>query len=100
MPFALNLYHDQVIADGASATLLPPLHRLLYVRHGRVVINGQSLSADEATYCDGPVKLQASAEWSQVWRWELALPNAAPLLHDGAGVMSSLRMSRVISNLA
>ncbi len=100
MPFALNLYHDQAVADGVSATPLPALHRLLYVRHGRVAINGQMLSAGEALYCDAPVALQASADWSQLWRWELALPNAAPLLHDGDGVMSGLRMSRVISNLA
>ena len=100
MPFALNLYHDQAVADGASATPLPALHRLLYVRHGRVAINGQMLSAGEALYCDAPVALQASADWSQLWRWELALPNAAPALYEGDGVMSSLRMSRVISNLA
>jgi hypothetical protein len=35
-----------------------------------------------------------------VWRWELALPNAAPRLHEGEGVLSCLRMSRVITSLA
>jgi hypothetical protein len=99
LPFALNLYHDQAAAGGASAQPLPAAHRLLYVRFGRVVINGQSMNADEAIYCDGPVTLQSSADWSQVWRWELALPNAAPLLHDGADVLSRLRMSRVVTSL-
>jgi hypothetical protein len=99
MPFALNLYHDQVGAGGASAQPLLAAHRMLYVRHGRAVINGKTMSADEAIYCDGPVTLQASADWSQVWRWELALPNAAPALHDGSNIFSSLRMSRVINHM-
>jgi hypothetical protein len=99
MPFALNLYHDQVGTDGASSSPLPAGHRMLYVRHGRAVINGKTMSADEAIYCDGPVALQAAADWSQVWRWELALPNAAPALHDGSSVFSSLRMSRVINHM-
>jgi hypothetical protein len=47
-----------------------------------------------------PVALQSAADWSQVWRRELAVPNAAPLLLDGSGVLSSLRMSRVITHLA
>jgi hypothetical protein len=99
MPFALNLYHDQVAEGGASAAPLPPAQRLLYVRHGNAVINGQAMNADEAIHCDGPVTLQASSGWSQVWRWELALPNAAPALLEGNGVLSSLRMSRVITHL-
>jgi hypothetical protein len=99
MPFALNLYHDQVGAEGASASALPGAHRLLYVRHGRVVINDRTMSADEAAYCDAPVALKSAGEWSQVWRWELAPPNAAPSLVNGTGVLSSLRMSRVITSL-
>jgi hypothetical protein len=99
MPLSLNLYHDQVGAEGASAAALAPALRLLYVRHGRVVINDKSMGADEAVYCDAALALKSAGEWSQVWRWELAPPNAAPSLHDGAGVLSSLRMSRVITSL-
>jgi len=100
MPFVLNLYHDQIGADGESAPALPPAHRLLYVRHGRAVINDEAMSADAATYREGPLALKSAGEWSQVWRWELAPPNAPPLLHQGKGVLSSLRMSRVITSLA
>jgi hypothetical protein len=100
MPFALNFYHDQAIAGGATTAPLPAAHRLLYVRHGSVIIDGQAIAADNAIYCDGPVTLQATADWSQVWRWELALPNAAPSLLQGAGVLSSLRMAQVITGLA
>jgi hypothetical protein len=100
MPFSLNFYHDQIGASGATAAVLAPAHRLLYVRHGQAVINGTTMSADEAIYCDGPVALKSAGEWSQVWRWELAQPNAAPLLHQGEGVLSTLWMSRVITSLA
>src|SRR5262249_6582122 len=100
MPFALNFFHDQIVAGGSSAPALPAAHRLLYVRYGRVVINGQTLNIDEATYCEGPVTLQSAADWSQVWRWELVVPNSTLLLLDGSGVLSSLRMSRVITHLA
>jgi hypothetical protein len=100
MPFSLNFYHDQVGAGGATASPLAPAHRLLYVRHGRVDINGQTMDAGEALYCDGSLAFKSASEWSQIWRWELALPNVAPLLLDGDGVLSSLRMSRVITSLA
>jgi hypothetical protein len=100
MPFALNFYHDQVAADGASAVPLPPAHRLLYVRHGRAVINDRAMKADEAICCDGEVALKSAGEWSEVWRWELAPPIAPPRLHQGVGTLSFLRMSRVIAGLA
>jgi hypothetical protein len=100
MPFALNFYHDQIDASGATTAPLPAAQRLLYVRNGQVLVNGQPMSADAACYCDGSVELKSAGDWSQVWRWELAPPNEAPLLHTGAGVLSSLRMARVISNLA
>ena len=100
MPFCLNFYHDQVAADGVSATALPAAHRLIYVRHGGAVINDRPMGADEAIYCDGALTLKSAGGWSEVWRWELAPPNAAPLLHQGTGVLSHLRMSRVIAGLA
>jgi len=100
MPFALNLYHDQVAADGATSAPLAAARRMIYARHGRTIVNGKTMNADEAMYCDGPVSLQSSEGWSQVWRWELALPNAAPALLEGSGVLSSQRMSQVITGLA
>ncbi len=99
MPLVLNLYHDQIAADGSGASPLAPAHRLLYVRHGRVSLNGRSMTADEAVYCEGPLEIKSTGAWSQVWRWELAPPNSAPLVLDGGNVLSSLRMSRVITSL-
>jgi hypothetical protein len=100
MPFALNLYHDQIGADGATSSALPPAHRLIYVRHGRAVINGEVVNADQAIYCDAPLTMKSAGEWCQIWRWELSAPNAQPLVHAGDGVLSQLRMARVITSLA
>lgn len=99
MAFSLNLYHDQLIPGGSAAPDLPAAHRLFYVRHGAVAINGQAMNAGSAIYLGGPAALAPNAEWSQVWRWELAPPNAAPVLLQGQGSFSSLRMSRVIATL-
>jgi len=99
MPFSLNFYHDQVGADGATAPALPSAHRLLYVRHGGIVINGRLISAGAAIYCGEPLALKSNGAWSEIWRWELAPPNAAPVLHEGTGVLSGLKMSRVITTL-
>jgi hypothetical protein len=99
MPWTLHLFHDQVGDGGASAEPLPPAHRLLYVRHGSAVINGATMQSNEAVYSDGRVTLAAASGWSQVWRWELALPNAAPALHGGSNILSLPRMSRVITHM-
>ena len=100
MPFVLNFYHDQVDASGTASAPLPEAHRIVYVRHGNVEVNGQAMKADDATYCQGPVTMKSVGEWAQVWRWDLVLPNAAPALLQGEGVLSGLRMARVISTLA
>jgi hypothetical protein len=99
MPYALNLYHDQIGAGGATSAALPPAHRMLYVRHGRVEINGRTLGADDAIYADGEVTLRATGAWGQVWRWELAQPNAAPVMTNGESVLTHLRMARIITSL-
>jgi hypothetical protein len=104
MPYALNLYHDQIGHDpikggGATSAALPAAHRMLYVRHGRVEINGRTLGADDAIYADGDVTLRAAGGWSQVWRWEIAPPNAAPVMAQGESVLTHLRMARIVTSL-
>ena len=99
MPYALNLYHDQIGSGGATGAALPAAHRLLYVRHGRVEINGQTLGADDAIYVENTLSLRSAGGWSQVWRWELTPPNAAPALLGGENVMTHHRMARIITTL-
>jgi len=100
MPFALNFYQDQVASDGATSSALDANPRLLYLRHGRAAINGRAVKEGEAIYCDDAVEMTSTGGWSQIWRWDLVAPNARPQLLEGTGVLSSLRMSRIISTLA
>jgi hypothetical protein len=100
MPYALSFYHDQVAAGGATSSPLPAAQRLLYMRHGSATVNGAALAAGQSLYADGPLALASADGWCQIWRWDLALPNAGPLLLDGMGVLSSLRMTRIITSLA
>ena len=100
MPFALNFYHDQIGANAAAASVLDAERRLLFVRHGCVTNNGQALKAGESRFCDGPLEMASAGEWTQIWRWDLVSPNAGAALLQGSGVLSSLRMARIISTLA
>lgn len=107
MPYSMKFYQDQLVnepdnkghgelsvaADGGAA------HRMLYVRHGSVVINDKILSAGDSQYFSGPLQVQADADWSQVWRWEIDQPNMAPALLQGTGVLSTLRLARVVTTL-
>jgi hypothetical protein len=77
MPFSLNFYHDQVSADGATAPALPSGHRLLYVRHGWVAINGQVMSA-------GAAILRRTAGAEIEWRLERSLAMGACAAECGA----------------
>ncbi|HET9916262.1 MAG TPA: hypothetical protein VFQ89_04080 [Candidatus Binatia bacterium] len=100
MSLALNFYHDQLDDEGLTSSPLPAAHRLLYVRHGAAEVNGRRMSVNEATYCDGPVVLKSTGAWCQIWRWELVSPNAPLVLHQGDGVLSLVRMQRIIANFS
>jgi hypothetical protein len=100
MSLALSLYHDQLVEGGQTSSPLPPSPRLLYVRHGSAEVNGRVMSEDEAIFCDGPLSLKSTGSWAQIWRWDLAAPNLAPMLHEGDGVLSLVRMQRVIDNFS
>jgi len=99
MPYSLNLYHDQLTNEGATSAPLPAANRLFYVRFGEVTINGETYRPDDAFYCGDEVEMSGVADWSQVWRWELNLPNAEQKLMEGSNLLSMLRMSRVITSL-
>jgi len=99
MPFSMKFYHDQLVAEGESKAPLRDAHRMVFVRHGAVVINGQNLQTQDTAYFSGPMHIQAAADWSQVWRWEVDQPNAEPALLQGTGVLTTLRLARVITTL-
>ena len=99
MPFNINFYQDQVLAGGATSTPLGPLPRLLYVRDGEVAVNGRDLRAGEYAAASESCEVAGTAEWSQVWRWEVDRPNRRHTLLTGADVLTMHRMSRLITTL-
>ena len=99
MPSSLHFYQDQVLAGGRTAAPLPAARRILHCRFGAVTVNGAALAAGESRYVGEEVEVAGEADWSQIWRWEIDLPNAEPGRLDGAGVLSLHRMSRVITML-
>lgn len=99
MPFNISFYQDQVMADGVSDMALEPLPRVVYVRDGEVAVNGQILRAGESAAASAGYELTGRAEWSQVWRWEVDLPNRPHTLLAGSDVLTMHRMSRLITTL-
>ena len=49
MSLTLFFYQDQIL-QGAKSAPLPPTHRMVLVRHGRVRVNDKLLSVGEAVY--------------------------------------------------
>tara|TARA_E500000331_G_scaffold12622_1_gene11390 strand:+ start:834 stop:1361 length:528 start_codon:yes stop_codon:yes gene_type:complete len=58
------------------------------------------LKKDEYAYIAGVLDLEGIGDWSEVWRWELATPNAAPTLLCGTGLNTIPKLSRAITTLA
>ena len=100
MPLSMSFYQDQLIALGKTSAALPNAQRLIYVRHGSVTANSAELKKDEYAYISGVLDLEGIADWSEVWRWELATPNAAPALLCGTGLHTIPKLSRAITTLA
>ena len=99
MPGSIHFYQDQVLAEGRTAVPLAAARRILFCRFGAVEINGEALAAGQSRYVDDDMAVAGAADWSQLWRWEVDLPNAEPARLDGTGVLSLHRMSRVIGML-
>ncbi len=100
MPYSMTFYQDQAGASGHTSTPLPAAHRLLYVRHGAVIVNGMELQADGFAYFSDALTLEGAADWSEVWRWELAAPNAASVSLQGTDILTLPKLARAITTLA
>lgn len=97
MPSSIHFYQDQILSDGKG--LLSATNRIVYCRHGRVTINGTTISAGDAIAVIGDMDVAGEEEWSHLYRWECDLPNADATLLNGSNTLSLHRMSRVISML-
>lgn len=98
MSYTLFFYQDQML-QGTKSAPLPPTHRMIMVRHGRVRIGDKLLGPNEAIYDDGATVISGDAEWSMVWRWELEKTGSSPYLLSGDEIYSILRLSREITSL-
>lgn len=99
MGYSMNLYHDQVIAGAESGAPLAPVHRMIFIRHGQVRVNDITLNAGDSLFVTDEMTVTSDHEWSQIWRWEIAPVNAAPLLMDSMGCLSHLRMASPLTTL-
>ncbi len=93
--YYLNYYIDTVGPNAALTLADNGAHRILYVHSGSANINGTGVPADEATYGKGEVTINAGADGSRVFRWDLVKSKGEP----PSNVESMLRMSREVWSL-
>ena len=96
MPSSILFYQDQLLAGGTSEPAAG-CDRIVYCRFGKVKLNGETLAADDACYVGEDMVIEGVADWSQIWRWEVDLPDAEQTLLSGRGVLTHHCMSRVIT---
>ena len=99
MPSSMKFYQDQLVDGGVTDPPLPAAHRLIFVRHGAVIANGRHLGAGDHAYFGEALTIGTDADWSEVWRWEIAPPNEAPTGMTGTGTLSVQKLARVITTL-
>ncbi len=83
----LRLVEDVMAAHGRLQLPADGAHRICYVVHGEISVDGTALRDDEAVCLSGAAELKAAASGATVWRYELA-PANAPIaaLEPRAGV--------------
>lgn len=98
MSYTLFFYQDQLL-HGAKSAPLPPTHRMMMVRHGRVHVGKKPLAENKALYVSDATVIAGDAEWSMVWRWEIEKTGSSPYILSGDEIYSCLRLSREITSL-
>ena len=99
MPVSLKFYQDQLLRSSTSALPLQKAHRIIYVRHGSIIANGETLARNQFAYHQNPLYLSGNAALSEIWRWELSAPNDTPHLILGSDTLSLLKIAHVITTL-
>ena len=99
MSVSMCFYQDQTIKYGRTTEPLEASHRLLFIRHGAATVNGQTLATGEFAYSSEAISLQAAADWSEIWRWEISKPHVPFNLLKGDGILSRPKLSRVITTV-
>jgi hypothetical protein len=94
----LRLFEDTITGSIAGVRLLP-LPRMIFVVHGTLTIDGQTLRDGEAWHGEGAPVLAAGPDGVTCWRWELAPPGGGGSLANGPGIISLLKLNAVLDTL-
>ena len=89
MSYELRLIED-ILSDGASLALPDDaINRAIYVVHGGVMKEGDTIAQDQGFHVRGAARITAAETGAALWRWELA-PAGAPLAK--AGTASTVKL--------
>ena len=95
---SLRLYED-TISGSAREFALAPLPRMIFVVHGAVTIDGQTLSDGDAWHGSGRASLKAGPSGVTCWRFELAPPGGGGSAAAGPGVTSTQKLTALLDTL-
>ena len=73
----MNFYHDQVVAGGEAGVPLPPAHRMIFVRHGRVRVGDVVLDSGDSLFAPDEmiVTSEVDKEFKRAFRHRRYLRN-------------------------
>ena len=78
----LRLYEDSF--GGGTSAQLPALARMIFVVHGAVTVDGNTLSDGDTWHGEGACSLTAGKDGVTIWRFELAASGSASAPIDAA----------------
>lgn len=94
----LRLYED-TIAGGVAEVSLSARPRMIFVVHGAVEIEGQTIRDGETWDGTGAVALKAGAEGVTLWRYEVAAAGRTDGAVKGDGVRSLEKLTAAMDTL-
>ena len=90
--YSLRLFHDMVPA-GIELKPIPCQHQIIYVFQGKITVNEEEVSADEAKYVQDCARIMVWED-SIIWRFQLLRTSHELDYAQGDGVKSILKMDR------
>jgi hypothetical protein len=94
----LRLYEDVLSSESAEVSL-PASPRMIFVVHGVVTIADRSLRDGESWSGEGVVALKAGSAGATLWRWEMAVGDAATGALATRGVACREKLSASLETL-
>jgi hypothetical protein len=98
MPAILRLCED-VLADDAGDLRLAALPRMIFVVHGSIAVDGDTLAHGEAWAGQSPATLRPGKEGATCWRFEFLSAAADESRVQSSGASSRAKLSAVLDTL-